>query len=133
MAIEELVPGVHHGNKAQCAAQPIVRVLSEAQQGLGCRFEQDIEHDLLVVEDKGIEFMRQGKDGMKIDDRQKLCFSGFKPSLPWYMLARGAVPVPARVIGDSFGPTLITPFDMTAQIGGAAIDEIIDNPVLIGV
>jgi hypothetical protein len=51
---------------------------------------------------------------------QQLGFSRIKPSLPWYILTLWAVAIPAGIIGNPIGATMIAPFNMTAKFGGSA-------------
>jgi hypothetical protein len=65
--------------------------------------------------------MRQGKDDMKVADRQDLVFSFFKPSFAWHMLAFGAVAIAARMIRNAKSTTVIAVFDITTEVSGAAV------------
>jgi hypothetical protein len=47
--IHLLIPGMQNGNKPQFATQALILIMTEAQQGLGYRPEEDIEHSLLVA------------------------------------------------------------------------------------
>jgi hypothetical protein len=54
-----------------------------------------------MIQDHGIEFMRQGEDHVEVVDRQDLRLAFGQPALAGHMLAFGAVAVSAGVIGDA--------------------------------
>lgn len=92
MRLELLIPGVKDGYKAQF---PSKLVTPKLKQGPGNGLEEDIAHHGFVVEDEGVELMGQGEDDMEIGNREDLLFSGLKPTLSWYVLTLGTVPVAA--------------------------------------
>ena len=48
MGIEQLIPGMQNGNKAQFAAEPVFGIFGKGEQCLRYGFKQDIEHNRFV-------------------------------------------------------------------------------------
>jgi hypothetical protein len=48
MGIEQLIPGMQNGNKAQLAAQSVLRICAKDTQGLRYRFKENIEHNRFI-------------------------------------------------------------------------------------
>ena len=69
MVFKRLVPGVQDGDHSKGTAQT---AFTKIEQCFTDRFKQKIQDDLLVGEDQAVEFMRQGKNQMKVSHRQKL-------------------------------------------------------------
>ena len=65
--------------------------------------------------------MRQGKDDVEVTGRKNLVLSFLKPSFPGHVLAFGAMPVSARVIGDAQRAAVAAAIDVTAKASGAAV------------
>jgi hypothetical protein len=42
------------------------------------------------------------------------------------------MPVPARMIPDPLRPTVVAPIDVTTHVRGTAVEEMGDDPALIG-
>jgi len=64
--------------------------------------------------------MWKRKDEMKIRNRQKFLFPGFKPTRLDQLLALGAMAVAAGVVGGPLETATIATLEMSAQGGGAA-------------
>jgi hypothetical protein len=75
--------------------------------------------------------MGQCKYDMEVGYGQEFGFSFFKPPLPGYLLALGAVTVSAGVIQDPLSPTVVAAIEVTAKLGGATVKEIEHDPVLL--
>jgi hypothetical protein len=118
VGVEFLVPAVQDGNKAQLAVHVI---FTKGQKGFGCRGKQAVEHRCFIVQNSGVQFMRQGEDDMEVAGRQDLVFSFFKPTFSWHVLAFGAVPVPAGMVANAGQPAVVASLDMPAQASGAAV------------
>jgi len=65
--------------------------------------------------------MWQGKDDMKVADRQDLVFSFFKPSFPWYVLAFWAVTIAAGVICNANRTAGVAAIDMSTEVRSATV------------
>ena len=68
MIQQGLVPGVQNCGDPQAPTQTTARKL---RQGLPDRLKQDIDERFLVDQDQRVQFVRQGKDQMKISGRQQ--------------------------------------------------------------
>jgi hypothetical protein len=74
----------------------------------------------------------QGEDQMKVPAGQKLCSACIKPLFLGHGLALGTVPVAARVVGRLFIGAVLASVQMTAQGGGAADFDQVQNLTLLG-
>jgi hypothetical protein len=74
----------------------------------------------------------QRKYDVEVGSRQQFGFSCFNPTLPWYVLAGGAMPVTARVISDTLSTAVVAAMEVTSQVGGAAVKQVGYDAVLIG-
>jgi hypothetical protein len=75
--------------------------------------------------------MGQGKDDMEVARGQQFGFSGLDPTLPWQVLAGGAMAVSAGMIPNALSPAVVTTMKVTSQRGGAAVKEVRYDSVLI--
>jgi hypothetical protein len=118
VGLEFLAPGVQDGQKAWSTAELI---FGKFQQGLGDGGEQAVEHQPFMIQDHGIELMRQGEDDMEVGNRQDLLFSFGQPSLAGHVLAFGAVAVSAGVIGDAQAAAGVAAVHPAAHLRSAAV------------
>ncbi len=117
MSVELLVPGMQDGDKAGFAAEII---LAEGQKCPGGGIEEDFQEKPLIGKNKGVEFMRQSEDRMKITDGQYFRLAGLQPAGLVKALALGAMTIPAGVVGRPLKAAAIAFFEMTAERGSAA-------------
>jgi hypothetical protein len=75
--------------------------------------------------------MGQGKYDVEVGSGQEFGFSLFKPSLPGYLLALGAVSVSAGMIHNTLSPAMGTALKVASKFGGATVKEVGYDPVLI--
>ncbi len=75
--------------------------------------------------------MGQRKNAVEIGCGQKLGFAIFKPALPGYVLAFGAMAIATRVITDPLSCTMITLFNVATEIRCTAIEKIVYNFILL--
>lgn len=114
MGLELLVPGVEQGDKPGFAAEI---VMAECEKGLSGGIEQDFQEEPFVGEDKGIEFVWESEDDVKISDGQNFSLAGFKPARLVEPLTLGAMPISAGVVGGPFKATAVALFEMAAERG----------------
>jgi len=109
---QSLVPGVKDGQEADRAVKMSP---SEIGQGLRDRLEEDVEEDLLVDQDKGIQFVRKSENQMEIRAGYQVGHLPLEPIVGGARSALGAVAVAARVVGGPLEAAMITPLQMTAE------------------
>lgn len=114
-----LSPGMEDAEEADFGPQEF-RIACDRQQSLGSRLEENAVNHALVVKGDAGDLFRHGKDDMKIFDRQQFPLPTFQPLGPLCVLALGAMPVSARVIGDARKIALAALFGVPAEGGGAA-------------
>ena len=79
MIHEVLAPGVQNAD-APYLCPEMLRVVCEFHERFGDRTEKKIVQDLAVHGDQGMEFRGEGKDHMKVRDRQEVLIASFDPS-----------------------------------------------------
>src|SRR5471030_1024833 len=94
MKHQVLSPTVQDCEEADRGAQ-MIRVGRNFQQRVGGGAEQQVVEFDGVLMDQPMEFVRQGKDDMKITGRQKLLLPCGDPALAGLSLALGTSPVAA--------------------------------------
>jgi hypothetical protein len=107
-------------------------VFTKGEQGLSDGFKQDGEDHGFVFQDEGIQLMGQRKYDVEVGSGQQFGFSGLNPTLPRYVLAGGAMPVTAGMIPNALSPAVVAAMKVTSQSGGAAVNEVGYDAVLIG-
>jgi hypothetical protein len=120
---------MQYGHETQFAAK---FVFTKREQSLSDGLKQDGEGHGFVFQDEGIQLMGQRKYDVEVGSGQQFGFSGLNPTLPWYVLAGGAMPVTAGVIPDTISTAVVAAIKMTSQIGGAAVKQVGYDAVLIG-
>jgi len=75
--------------------------------------------------------MGKGKYDMEVGGGEEFGFAPFKPTLTGYLLTLGAVSVAAGMIQDTFGAAMVASLHVATQGGGAAVQEVEYDPVLI--
>ena len=111
MGLELLIPGMQHTDKTYFSSQFL---FPKSDQGMRYGLKEHVEHEGFVFQDKWVELMRQGKDAMEIGHGEDFGFSGFQPSLPWYLLTFGAVTIPAGVIQNTLSAAVVATIEMTS-------------------
>jgi len=111
MGLELLIPGMQHTDKTYFSSQFL---FPKSDQGMRYGLKEHVEHEGFVFQDKWVELMRQGKDAMEIGHGEDFGFSGFQPSLPWYLLTFGAVTIPAGVIQNTLSAAVAATIEMTS-------------------
>ncbi len=104
-------PCVEHGGDADAVAQ-VLWVGSDRQHGPGCRLEQQVVNQRLVVEGNVGDLGGQREHRMEVADRQQVGFLGFEPAAGCGTLALQAVPVATGVISDPLMPAVRTGFGL---------------------
>jgi hypothetical protein len=61
---------------------------------------------------------------MEVGHGQEFGFSLFKPVLPGYLLAFGAVSVPTGMIHDTLSAALIAALQVASQLRGSAVKQV---------
>jgi hypothetical protein len=119
---------MQYGHEAQFSTKLVV---AKCEQSLSYGFKQDGEDHGFVFQDEGIQLMGQRKYEVEVGSRQQFGFSRFNPTLPWYVLAGGTMPVTAGMIPDTLRTAVVAAMEVTSQIGGAAVKQVGYDPVLI--
>ena len=65
MGLEQLVPGVQDGHKAELSPEMI---LPKLQKSPGDGVKEHLEHHRLMTQDEGVQLMGQGEDGVEVGD-----------------------------------------------------------------
>jgi len=120
VGVELLVPGVEDGGDSEFSAE---FPGGKTQEGFGDGLEEDVEDDFLIRQRDGIEFVRQGEDGMEVGDWQEFSFSGGEPAGFGEGLALGAMTVAAGIIGGACKAALIAAVHVAAEGDGPAGDK----------
>lgn len=116
-------PGMHNRENADLPSN-VVGIESELHEGVGCRLAERIEKDFLVSPDQLTKLPGEGKDQVKIEDRQEGLPALLDPLPSVLSMAFGAVAVAAGVIGIVHLSTLIALEEMTPKSFCAAIHEV---------
>ena len=66
MGLEQLIPGVQDGHKAELSPEMI---LPKLEQGPGDGVKEHLEHQGLVTQDEGVQLMGQSEDGVEVGNR----------------------------------------------------------------
>jgi hypothetical protein len=130
MGLELLIPGMQDGHKTQFATH---LVYPEFQQGFRDSLKEDVEHEGFVSQDDGVELMGQGKYDMEVGNGEEFGFSCLKPSFSGYLLAFGAVSIPAGMIHDTLSTAVVAPMKVSAKFGRAAVNNVRQDSALIRV
>ena len=72
---QNLRPGMKNGNKAELAFKLPSGVFRELLKSLINGAEEDIEADLFVDQDQGVELVVNGEDGMEVFCREQFAFA----------------------------------------------------------
>lgn len=113
-------PGVQDGGDADPRAK-MLRIGRDGPHRLGCRLEQQIVDQRLVVKGDGGDLGRQGEHDMEIAHRQQIRFPRFQPRSRRRALTLRTMPVTTAVVSDPPVPAVGAGFDVPAQRSGSAM------------
>jgi hypothetical protein len=119
MMLKILTPGMQDGEESDLGAQ-VLGVRADRSQGLGRRLEEGIVDQGFVLQGERCDFLRQGEDHVEIRAVQELGLSMLDPLRPGERLALRAMPVSARVVGDSLMIAGAALLPMAAKCSGPA-------------
>jgi len=126
-----LAPGVEHGQKADVGAQVLGVGCDPAQSG-GRRAQQDAVDDFLVLQGDGSDLIRNGKDNVKIGNRQKLGAVFCQPLGPGQGLTLVTVAIGAGIVTDPLVAAAVALVHVPAKNGRAADLDGAHDPPLCG-
>ena len=127
MVRKRLVPGMKKGHEAEFAAQSVVRVRAELQQGFRHGLEQNVDCDFPVAENNRIQIVRDGEDVVEIFDRQHLALALFQPAFLGHGLALGAMAVAAGIVERDFLSAIGAFLNAASEPFRAAADYVRDD------
>jgi hypothetical protein len=110
---------MQHGDDADIRAQAL-GIGGQFKHGFLDRPEQEIIEAFFIAQGKWVEFMRDGKDHMKIPDRQQFPESVIDPGEARGGLTPGTVAVAAGMKTNDFMTATVAVFHLSAQCGRAA-------------
>src|SRR5580704_16785086 len=113
-------PAVEHGGGADASAE-MPGIGGDREQRLGCRAEQQVVDDRLVLIGNRRDLGRQCEDHVEIADRQQIGLARRKPILRRRALTLWAIAVATRVVGDAAVATILAALDVPAERGGTAL------------
>jgi hypothetical protein len=125
---ELLIPGMQDSDKAQGSAQFFP---SKLEQGLRDGFEEDIEHHRFILQGDEVQVMGESEHDVEVGGGKEFGLAFFKPSFPGDVLALGAVSIAAGMIEDTLCAAVGAALDVASHGGGAAVEEVGDDSVLI--
>jgi hypothetical protein len=131
MEQDVLSPGVQHGSETDFRSQ-MPGSGGNLLQGPGGGSEQDIKEDGLVTESQRIQFVRQGEDDMEVGNRQERGQSFFEPIVAGDALALGTMAIAAGMVRDALVTAGVALVQMSAEGGGAALDDVAHHLSLRG-
>lgn len=100
------------------------RIGSNREQRLRNRTEEYAVHQGGVLQRERNQFVRQGKDHVRISDREQLFGVFLEPAVPCCAAALWAMPVQTGVGYDRFPLATNADMKMSAQCGGSACADI---------
>jgi hypothetical protein len=110
---------MEHAEETDFGAE-MARITGDFEQGLGGCAEQQVIHDLLVLQSQRGEAARKGENHMNIGGGQKFAAARLQPTVASGGLTLGTVPIAAGVERDGAISAAGTEIAMPAQSGGAA-------------
>jgi hypothetical protein len=111
----------------QLAAEVVPTALEQRLTG-GCK--QEAEKQSFIAQDERVEAVRQGKDGVKVRDREQFGLAISYPLGFGEALALGTVPIAARVVGIALEAALRTLLDVSTKLGRATGGDGLQDPLL---
>jgi hypothetical protein len=114
MVGERLPPGMQHGHDADVGAQPL-GVGGKLKQGFFDSSEHEIVEAFFIAQGERIEFMRDGKDRVKIADGQQLLKPVIDPGEACGCLTPGAMAVATGMKANNFVTAFIALLNLSAH------------------
>ena len=99
MMFHLLTPGMEHAEEADLGAETF-GIASDLDQRFSAGAEQQTVDEFLVLQCKGCQEARQGKDHVSVGRGKELFTALLDPAQSGIGLALGAMPVSTRVIRD---------------------------------
>src|SRR5713101_831623 len=118
MQEQVLSPSMQDADHADLGAQ-VFAIDGDLEQGLSTGGEQQVVEQTRVLQRQHIDFVGHSEHDMEVAGGQEFAFAGRQPALARLRLALGAVPVSARVVGDSLMTAARAGITMTSQRSGA--------------
>ena len=109
-------PAVEHGSGADARAE-VPGVVGDREQGFGCRAEQQVVDDRLVLVGDWRDLGGQREDHVEIADRQQIGLAGREPILRRRALTLWTMAIAARVVSDAAVAAILAALDMPAERG----------------
>ena len=122
MVVHLLAPGVEQGQEAD-ASPEVPGVDGDFQEGMGGRLEEEAVDGSTVLQGQRSQESGQREDDVGVGDGKEVGTLGVQPLGRLAALALGAVPVPARVVGDPSLPTLVALVHVPAQRRSPALEQ----------
>ena len=119
VVLQVLSPSMKHRKESDFGAQ-VLGIGGNGSEGLGRHPEEEMVNLAFVLQSDGREGCGQGKDHVKILDRQEFGTTVFEPLRSSQGLAFGAMPIPARVVGVAWVTTAIAGFQVAPESRGPA-------------
>jgi hypothetical protein len=113
MIEQVLAPGVEDGEEAEIGSQ-VFRVAREGEQGLGNGAQEDAVNHAWVLESEGVEWGGDSEDDVKVGNGEEFGLAAGEPTGALRVLALGAMPIAAGVVGDALMLAVGALFDVTA-------------------
>src|SRR5215469_12291152 len=110
---------MEHDEETDFGAQ-MARIPGDFEQGLGGGAEQQVIHDLLVLQSQRGEAARKGENDVNVGGGQKFAATRLQPTVASGGLTLGTVSIATRVERDGTISAAGTEIAMPAQRGGAA-------------
>jgi len=126
MVPQVLSPGVEHAEKAYLGAK-VARIGGDFQERGGAGLEEQAVDEALVLIGERRQLVREREDHMHVTDGQEFLIPLSQPAVARPGLTLGAVPIATRVIGDGTIAAAKAAISMTAQDGGAATLDRVQN------
>lgn len=119
MMEQVLSPRMKHREKAYFCTE-MSGIGSNSSKGLGGGAKEDIVDHVLVLIGDSSNFLGQGKNEVKIADREKLCLAVLEPAGTGKRLAFGAVSISTGIVSRSYVTAGVAPFQVAAEGDGTA-------------
>ena len=102
--LEDLVPGVEHGDDARGGPEVSAAHLD---QGRACGFEEQAMCDPGVSQEERVQAVRESEDVVEVGNRKQILDPSLDPERLVQALALGAMPVAAGVVEGVLAPAVI--------------------------
>jgi hypothetical protein len=106
---------MEHGGSADASAE-MPGIGGDREQRLGCRAEQQVVDDRLVLVGDRSDLGRQRENDVEIADRQEIGLAGREPILRRRALTLWAMAIAARVVGDAAVAAIFAALDVPSGI-----------------